>query len=727
MDIDVYQQCPCHGDKKIKFCCGKDILVDLNQVLSKNKSGQSQSALDQLDRAMEKMGPKDCLLTIKTHILITAGEIELAKEANELFLSSNPQHSTGLHHRALILLAEGKMVDSVEALQDAMDSIKGNEIPISLANAFRMVGLGLYAQGRLIAARAHLIYALALKGDRDPELQQILHEIQSAPSTPLILKQDFALGVAPADVEWESKFVNVGRAMDRGQFRKALKFLGKIDEAFPDQPLVVRAIAIVNGYLGRVPELVSGMRRFAGLDATEQLRAVEAEAIAQLFDDKPLTAPVTVERVTFELTETEKVTELALSSSRMSSSGKIESDPFQEGPPPRHAFVVLDRDRVSSAEGLTHENVPTVISELLVYGKQTDRPARFECITARDGRYEELKKLIDENFGEFVDGEPKSAPMGQSNAMSELLEWRWHLPEGVTRKQHAEMVKAHREVVILEQWTQLPFSVLGDQSPEAASKDPAYEVPLRALVLTLENASQGQFFNDKLGEKLQKKLGLSDYQTIEAAPDERISSPIEQQYLDYKKLSDEQLMQIQADAMAIGNVRVLKQVVTEALERPDFKGSTRDMCYSMMAHFGDDDEQSLKYIEQACEEATKAGRPIGLYLVQEFEFRLSRGMTEGLPDLLTRIQQGHLDDPDVEYQLVRVLDRFGIGPDRGPLRGAPGQQAPPPPPQPAAAAQPAASGGAIWTPDQGAAPAPEIKDSSDEASGESKSGLYIPD
>lgn len=722
MDIDVYQQCPCHGDKKIKFCCGKDILGDLNQVLSKNKSGQAQAALDQLDRAMEKTGPKDCLLTIKTHILITAGEIELAKEANQQFLSTNPKHSTGLHHRALILLAEGKMDESVEALQDAMDSIKGNEIPISLANAFRMVGLGLYSQGKLIAARAHLIYASALKNDQDPELQQILHEILSAPSTPLIVKQDFALGRAPADVEWESKFVNVGRAMDRGQFRKALKFLGKIDEAFPDQPIVVRAAAFVNGYLGRDGEMVAGLRRYSGLEATGLLQAVEAESIAQLFDNKPLTAAVPVERVTFELTETEKVTELSLSSSRMSSSGKIDSDPFEEGPPPRHTFVVLDRDRVSSADDLTLENVPSVIAELLIYGKQTDRPARFECITAKDGRYEELKKLIDENFGEFVTGEPKSAPIGQSNEMSELLEWRWHLPEGVTRTQHAEMVKAHRETVILDRWTQLSFGVLNDQSPETASKDSALEVPLRALVLTLENATQGQFFNDQLGEKLHKKLGLSAYETLEVDADRRISSPIEQQYLDYKKLSDEQLIQIQADAMQIGNVRVLRQVVAEALARPDFKGTTRDMCYSMMAHFGDDDEQSLEYINKACEEATKAGRPIGLYLVQEFEFRLSRGMTDGLPDLLSKIQQGHLDDPDVEYQLVRVLDRFGIGADRGPLRGAPGQA--PPTPQPPAAAP--AAGGAIWTPDQGAAPA-EAKNSPEQASGESKSGLYIPD
>jgi len=150
------------------------------------------------------------------------------------------------------------------------------------------------------------------------------------------------------------------------------------------------------------------------------------------------------------------------------------------------------------------------------------------------------------------------------------------------------------------------------------------------------------------------------------------------------------------------------------------------MCYSMMAHFSDDEQESLGYIEKACEEATKADRPIGLYLVQEFEFRLSRGMTEGLAELLAKIQQGHLDDPDVEYQLVRVLDRFGIGPDRGPLRGAPG--APSAPPQPAAS--PAGSSGAIWTPEQGGGATPDQPaqlGASDDASGESKSGLYIPD
>ena len=139
----------------------------------------------------------------------------------------------------------------------------------------------------------------------------------------------------------------------------------------------------------------------------------------------------------------------------------------------------------------------------------------------------------------------------------------------------------------------------------------------------------------------------------------------------------------------------------------------------MMAHFTEDENEAIGYLEKAREEATKANRPVGMYFVQEFEYRLSRGITDGLTEILQTIQMHHLNDPQVEYQLVRVLDRYGIGPDRGPLRGqAPPQQQEPP------------SG--VWTPDQGSAPQvagspaqPAAQPAAQDA--EKPSGLWIPD
>ena len=105
MSIDIYQQCPCHEEKKIKFCCGKAVVEDLNDALAKHHSGQSQAALEQLDRAMDSMGPKDCLTTFKTFVQLAVSDVEGAEATNNSFLERCPDHPTGLQNQALIELS----------------------------------------------------------------------------------------------------------------------------------------------------------------------------------------------------------------------------------------------------------------------------------------------------------------------------------------------------------------------------------------------------------------------------------------------------------------------------------------------------------------------------------------------------------------------------------------------------------------------------------------------
>ena len=125
MDIDIYQQCPIHTDKKMKFCCGKGIVQELDKILAKNKSKQTKSALEELDRLIEKVGPRELLLAIKTHILIAQGDLPMAQAANEQFLAVIPGHTMGKQHQALISLGQGDIAGAIKSLQDAMDAIEG--------------------------------------------------------------------------------------------------------------------------------------------------------------------------------------------------------------------------------------------------------------------------------------------------------------------------------------------------------------------------------------------------------------------------------------------------------------------------------------------------------------------------------------------------------------------------------------------------------------------------
>ena len=176
------------------------------------------------------------------------------------------------------------------------------------------------------------------------------------------------------------------------------------------------------------------------------------------------------------------------------------------------------------------------------------------------------------------------------------------------------------------------------------------------------------------------------------------ASPVRQQYLQLDKLDDDRLLSIHAEAMAVGNISALRKLVPEILSREHLDEKIpRDVSLSMMAQMTEGDDEALEYLQQAKNIAKENGRPIGVYLVQELELRMLRGLTDKLAGLLQRIQIHHLGEPNVEYQLARVLNRFGLldqeaqvpGVDPGALEEPKGEAA-----------------GGLWTPDQ-VAPGPD--------------------
>ena len=660
MEIDSYQQCPCQSGKKIKFCCGKDLVSDLNQVLSKHGAGQSIAAIEHIDRTIGKVGVRDCLLTIKTHILITLGEIEKARQANTQFLEQSPDHVTGLHHRALIEMAEGKMFQAVETLQDSMDAITGNEIPLSLSNAFRLIGVGLLSSGHLLAGRAHLTFALELKNERDDELTGMISQTFRSAEIPLLLKNEFRLPAPPAeDSLWYKKYVNVTRALARGQFRKALKFLNQIDGKFPDQPQVVQGIAIVSSFLGHPEGLADNWRRWARHPETSHLDAVEAEAIGQLVDEVPPVETLDVVRLTFAVSDGQQVSEVLASSSRLKIAGAPNADPFGEGPPPKSVYFVLDRDAVMHAEGMTADQVPLILGELLLFGKQTDREARVDFVGVKDERFDESVAFVKSLLGEQLVGDPNQQEISAIDGEQHALSWGASWPADITRPQHDQLIKDAFPGV-LDRWSKLKFSVLDGKTAREVVGDQNYLVPLQALCWRLITAVERKHSM----EVLQPFLTELQIPTPEKlAPEilhEREVSAFQLRYMDFSKLSNEELLLVQRHAMVIANFPVVKLALTEILQRDDFEALPRYMALAMMAQLVDDDQVMLQYLEDARSDAHKQGQPIGFLLVQEFELRLLHGLTDKLPSLLQTIQMHHLDEPDVEYELMRILQQHGL-------------------------------------------------------------------
>ena len=712
MDIDIYKPCPCNSGKKIKFCCAKDIVADLNQILSKSSAKQSAAAIDLIDNVVERVGQRDCLSIIKTHILLTNDEIEKADETNTLFLKANPKHPIGLQHRALVRVGQYKIEEAVMQLQKAMNAIPGNEIPVSFANAFRTVGAGLLSVGHLLAARAHFNYALMLRED-DERTQQMLIQTYRMPEVSLLLKHDVRLDQPPKEEgpAWRKHFVNAIKALDRGQFLFGLKILQKADEESPGVPELKRGMAVLTTNLAIESEIGPAWRTYAQTPGLDHWEAAEAEALAQMLGDEEICENFDLVAVTYELSDMARASEAAIASPRFIS--RDVPPPVEEttAPPPRFLFVVLDRDELKTAENIAIDTIPNAIAEILMYGKQTDREARIEILLPKDAEFDSTIAMIKETFAQEITGEPVENLAGATNVLAEAMSWNWHLPKDITQEVYEDLNNQMRDKVILENCPEVPFFIFDGKTLREASKLDEYRVAVDALLIQLEQSSDQLINGDSSTVALRKELGLPEPEKIDPTTlGDRLVSPVKQKYLIIEKLTDEQLLGLQSEAMTIGNMPVLKLVLPEILSRPSTEEMIpHDLCYSVLAQLAEDEESCFENLRMARKIAAANDRPVGVYLVQELEMSMLRGRTDALPQLLKEIETKHMHEPNVEYQLVRVLQRFGlIGPD-GRMAGGPpaGQSAPPP-------------AGGVWT---GEGPEPEPAEG-EPAPSESK--LWIP-
>ena len=671
MEIDSYQQCPCQSGKKIKFCCGKDLVSDLNVVLSKERAGQSIAALEHLERTIEKVGPRECLLTIQTHVLISHGELEKAKESNQRLLSNHPDHITGMQQSALIALAEGDTEAAIAKLQDTMDAITGNELPISLANAFRSVGIGLLNSGQVIAGRAHLEFASDLKDGQDEELQRMIYETYGFKGLPTVLKRSFNIAKPPAeDVEWHKKYVNVSRALARGQFRKALKFLNKIDANFPDQAIVVEAIAIVSGYLGMSDSLSDRFRRVAKIPGCTPWEAIEAEMVAQAVTTKPAVPEQTVLRMSFQLSDLPKVTELAASDGHLVSLPADQQDPFGEGPAPKQSYALLNKESIRSPEDLTIDNVPNVLSEIKLYGKQTDREARLELIVSDDHCKSESLTKLQEMLGDLLPSDPAETELGHVSVIDRVFRVDWHLPQGTDRATFDSLMEQHFPAM-LDQYKQLPFSYLGGKTVSEAAQQEEHRSGVQGLLVQLRSILVDRKGGKEAYDNFVKELGVELPGSIDPATVDSLTElpPFLMQFLDLEKLSNEDLFEVHRNSMVLQMPSELLRTVDAMLSRDGFDLMPRDLMLSMKAEATHDNEKALACLEEARDEARKEGKPIGQFLLQEFEMRLERGLTEKLPSLLHTLRTNHLQEPGVEAGLAQLLHRYGLIDEEQIMRG----------------------------------------------------------
>jgi hypothetical protein len=693
MPIDPYTPCPGGTGKKIKFCCS-DLVGELDKIQRMLEGEQKAGCLEHIESLESKYPQRACLMSIKAMLQAQLGQDAGAQATLSEFMAKYPENPVALaEHATLVASGEGG-VAAIAPLQDALERC-AEQIPPQVYDAIGLVSQALIADSQLLAARAHLVLQISISGTNDQRPLQLLMRINGSPSIPLVAKQDLPLLLAPDDALWKKGFTAAMEPAGRGAWRLAEKNLVELAARVGDWPAIWHNIAVLRTWLADSQGAVEAWHKFAAQQIPLD-DAVEAEGLAQWLDtdaiDQVDVLTVTyavndVEALQARLTANERSLTMPIDLSRMASENE---------PPPKGAYWLLDKEASAKGAEVTLDQIPHVVGQVFLFGKQTDRPARLELITYRP-EADQARETAAAIGGDALGAAGAEEVTTHVPAVNHLLSRNWRLPDDTPARRRFALMDQHRRAVLLDRWPELPQKIFDGKSAQQVAGDPAWRIKLLAAI-TLLQWSTDQQTSDFDWNALRAKLQCPPQDPVDPSNLALTELPLMRlARVDVSKLTDEQLLDLYRRADHYRHVAALRKFAHELLNRPNVdKEIDRAEIYGTLAHTEPDADQAIKYLEQARAAAEAGKTSTAPWDLAELSLRLASGEVADADRLLHHIREQHMREPGVAQALFQILADAGIiGPDGRPTMPAaaeaPGIVVP-------GAAGAAGESGKIWTP-----------------------------
>ena len=704
MALDAYSLCPGGTGKKIKFCC-PDFLSQLEKIDRMIEGEQFIACLQHIDQLEQKGESRACLMAIKSELLRVTNQLDGAPAYVANFVARFPQNCAAWSESALLTAVSEGGRASMDKLQRAIELCDGN-IQGRVFEAALVVANVLVQEGRWAAGRALLQFLATLDPEDHETMERLMHINRSA-EIPLLLKSDAPLLECPPGAPWRAKFEAALAPLKKAQWQETANRLTALAAEVGDAPAVWSNLAVVRSWLADEDGAREALQKFAALPVALE-DAVEAEAAAMLVSESPLGDDVDIVRWTWPVRDPDRLHEVLLSDRRVAPVPVDASQwPVSDSPPPRMAGMLLDRPALGSNESFSLDNMPSVLGQLLLFGRETDRVARLEIVGLTKTQAEQVKVNLRQIGGDTLEPEPEETRMGKTFASHQLISHRWVPPRGTPRAQIDVLLVQDFRDALLNRWPDHPLGVLGGRSLRQAAGDPAARVKALAAILVMQQwsgRSQAEFdFND-----LRSQLGLPTLGPIEPQPGEVRTLPLVR------------LVRIRAEALSDGDLVLafhrtamyhawdaVRKFARAVIDRPVFARRPERMeAYRALAQAATTLEEGIAAIEEGRRDALSNGQSCAVWDLTELSFRFGHGDVEQAMQLMQHIESRHMQEQGVAQTLTQMLINVGLlNPDGTPV-AAPGRraapEAAPPPPEPTKLWTPGSessgSGGKLWTP-----------------------------
>lgn len=670
MSTAQYARCPGGKDKKIKFCC-PDLATELEKLQRMVDGGQVQACLDHVTRLEQKYPDRCCLLGARTSLELELGRPDRAQIAAERTLAIDPGNPHALFQLGVISAEQGQSTEAFDLVHRGLAQ-SGKEISELALNAMEVIAGMALQQGNVVSALAHLYCCLSVRPESET-VRKLLPAINSSTVVSVLLKDPPAWREKTRDAACRAGLDSASLATEAWKWLECRAILTDLSQRFPDEPDVWFNLATYRGALGDMAGMSEALHHFAMMDVPWR-DAVEAEAKAQALTLDDIDEQVDLLAVRWQVSDVDRLFERLLSDQRLLPMDPRRRDEHDEEhdhdhdhdhpdhhPLPKASVNLLDRPRLAEDWSMRREDIPQVIGEADLYGRQTDRPAYLElrCYRTQLRQGESLLSSL----AQGTDGSSSLLSDRQEEILDHESAWRnfnrryWAMSPATDGEQVRRLIQEELEHRLLTLLPPARFALLEGKSCLEAAQDPKLRVRLRAAILIMELASTNESELETY-DALCARLGLPDLATSPADSHTGDLDLARINRLNPVLLSDEQLLRNLHIAATMGMLIAVERFSRELLTRSTIADwphkATALRLQLQLAH---DPARAIAILQQLQTIERANGQSCASTDQMLFQLLLTSGQGEEAQRVLQHIANVHSREPQA-MQFLQSITQF---------------------------------------------------------------------
>ncbi len=729
MPFDSYAMCPGGRDKKIRFCC-PDMTKELEQVQKFLDGRQTSACLAFLDQLESKHPDCACLISARLFMLRAEQRYEEALPIAKAFYEREPANVLARSEYATLTAVTGDPKTALSMIIDGIEMGEEGTLHNSLLGALYGVGTQLLLYGMVIPAIA-VAQQLRIAGVAAQQAGQLLYQAMSLAEIPLIIRDTHFIRQVPADFPAKEEFEVAVKQMQSGRWKKALASLEAIaaqPECADRWPTIWKNVAVLALWLLDDEKAVAALDTYGSYASENPEDLGDAAFLRLCLSPDPLGDMTDVLAREYAIDKFDEALETLLSTPQFY---RIDFSPNQfaekDTPPPKCVFVLLDKPFAPEGTAPTAENVSSQWATCMLFGKQTDRPARLEVVEMISDKLVTVDNVIRNAIGPMLGAVGDPVVTRRVSRTQAAVQYRYRFkPENMpTAEQLEELVVGYYEGYFTETFLNGPLGLLDEKTPLAAAGEPRFRSKILGTVTMLDNWMNPEIAVSVCGTIL-KRLDLPVPGPIavpgnlsgDAATAFLESVPIWRWYrFEIENMSTELLLSALRMAEVTQEARCLVRFSEELLARPidSMPKEARFLAFNVLVRVAQAEqnlEEALVWIDRAKSECETLKVSPGIWKVASIGVYLGMGDTTNAQAVIQDVVLHHGKEEDTMRVLQELFVNLGLMNPDGTMRvPGPAGSAPTAPPGAVSGSMSGAAGMAakassppsdgLWTPDGG--------------------------